>query len=960
MRLRLTTLALVFAFLPTPARAQTARLQGSLVDVRTKAPTGQVRMTLTSLADTTRVRAFVTGDDGAFRFPGLTAGDYRLEASRVGYAPFRMRVRVEREVEDLGVLTLLPAALPVGGVTVQGDGPAVLQKADTTEFAARAYKTHPDATAEDLVGKMPGITIQNGTVTSNGEQVQQVLVDGRPFFGGDPTLALRNLPAEVIDRIQVFDKLSDQAEFTGFDDGQSQKTINLLLRPDRRNSQFGKSYAGVGDDGRYLTGGNDNLLKGATRLSVIGLSNNVNQQNFSSQDLLGVLNTQNQRGGPFGGGLGGFRAGGGGGGRGGFGGSGGGFGGGGGGGGFGGGGPGGGASPATFLVGAQDGITTTSSIGANLSTTGWKKLVVNQSYFFNATDNSNDQVLSRDYVPPEDSISTYTQSGSTSNRNFNHRYDSRIEFNPDSANSIVDTPRLYFQSNHAAARTTGTNSSLDGQPASDAASRSGSDTDGHNLSDHLVLRHRFPKRGRTLSADVGVGHNLKDGSGKLQSLDEFTSGSGTQRDTLDQASGVRTTTSTVSARVAYTEPVGGRGLVQLTYNPSLSINVSDNRVYELDPFTGAYSVADTGLSNVFHSRATAQNAGAGYLMRRGTTNLMASVAWQRTDLHNQETLPATFTLDRSYQSVLPFFTFNDNLANHRNLRVTISTAVRTPTIGQLQNVVDNSNPLALTTGNPDLAPAYNEALIARYSTTDPTRSRGLFLLLSVQHQQDYIANATHTAARDSVLAGGTIQRAGSQLSYPVNLNGYWSVNSFATFSHPVATLKSVLNLNTGVTFLRTPGVVEGEQNVARTTTLTGGVVLSSNISENVDFTVSYSGNENFARNALVQSLDADYYSHTAALKLNLIGRGGIVFRNELTHNLITGLSSGYDQNIVLWNVALGKKLLKNDRLDLRLSVTDLLDQNRSDTRSVTETYVQDTRNRTLGRYAMLIATYTLR
>jgi hypothetical protein len=155
---------------------------------------------------------------------------------------------------------LTPRALELGEVAVEAAAPPVTQKADTTEFSARSFKTHPDATAEDLLAKMPGISIRNGTVTSNGETVQQVLVDGKPFFGGDPTLAIRNLPADVIDKIQVFDKLSDQAEFTGFDDGQSQKTINLMLRPDRRNSQFGKVYGGVGGEGQYLTGGNDNVM----------------------------------------------------------------------------------------------------------------------------------------------------------------------------------------------------------------------------------------------------------------------------------------------------------------------------------------------------------------------------------------------------------------------------------------------------------------------------------------------------------------------------------------------------------------------------------------------------------------------------------------------------------------------------------------------------------------------------
>ena len=245
--------------------------------------------------------------------------------------------------------------------------PPVQQKGDTIQYNASQYKTNPDATAEDLVGKMPGITVDNsGTVTAHGDQVKSVTVDGKKFFGDDATAALRNLPAEVIDKIQVFDKLSDQAQFTGFDDGNSVRAINIVTKPNMRNGRFGRLFAGYGTDGRYNVGGNVNFFHGDRRLSFVGLFNNINQQNFSSQDLLGFSNNNN-RGGRGGG---------------------------------------------VPSVGAQSGINTTNAFGINYTDMWGKKLEVQASYFFNNGSMNNNEISNIQTLLSKDStqfeISNYS------------------------------------------------------------------------------------------------------------------------------------------------------------------------------------------------------------------------------------------------------------------------------------------------------------------------------------------------------------------------------------------------------------------------------------------------------------------------------------------------------------------------------------------------------------------------
>lgn len=935
--------------------AHTASLRGVVADRRSHAPLGQVRVRARNMADSSDVREVVSGLDGAFVVSDLALAAYRLEAGRLGYAPLRRTVQIDRAAQTLDTLFLAVQALQLPGVTVQGPPPAVAQKADTTEFAARAYKTSRDADASELLQKMPGITVdKGGTIKSNGEQVRQILLDGRPYFGTDPTLAIRNLPAEVIDKIQVFDKLSDQSEFTGFDDGQAQRTINIVLRADRRDRPFGKAYGGGGNDGRYLTGGNVNVLADSLRYALIGLDDNVNQQNFSSQDLLGVLNTGGQRGGAFGGGGLGRRAGGGGprrGGDGGFGG--------GGLGGFGGGFP--GANPSQFLVGQQDGITTTRAIGGNQSGTLGARLTFSQSYFDNATTNANDQALVRQYVVPQDSIARYDQQSTSGNHNLNHRYDARAEWRVSPSTSLIATPRLYFQTNHAANALAGANRDALDDMLSSATSTTASATSGHDLTDHLLVRHRFATRGRTFSVDVGGGHNTKVGASTQQSLAEFGSDSSAVLDTLNQRTALNTRTASLSARAVATEPVGGNGLLMLTYAPSYSDARSDNRAAQFDPLTQDYTLPDTGLSNVFRSRTTTQAAHVGYLLRRGRTlNVSANLGYQWTALRDAQAFPQSDQIARHYGALLPSLFANLNSAERRNLRISFQTAVSTPTVTQLQNVVDNSNPLQLTTGNPDLKPLTTRTLVARWSATTPATSHGLFLLLSVQNTAHAIANATFTATRDTLLRGGVLLPAGAQLVSPVNLDGTWTVNSFATVSRSVKRLGSNVNVSGGVTYARTPGLFDGVGNATSSWTGTGGVVLASNISEAVDFTLSYSGSVNVASNDVEHSLDQHEQTHTIGARLNLLGWRGVALRNDFSLEIVRGLAGGFDQNVALWNASLAKKLFKDDRGEIRLAANDLLHQNRSTARTVSDNIVQDTRNEVLPPYVMLSVTWNLR
>ncbi len=287
------------------ARAQApATVRGRVADGKDQSPLIGANVVLIHLPDSVKTGTAVDAE-GRFQFDNVVAGRYLLDASFVGYQKLRQAVAVAGQPVQLGPLALQSGGVQRRGVVVTEAAAQSVQKGDTTQFNARAFKTNPDATAGDLLNKLPGVsTGPDGKVQAQGENVQQVLVDGKPFFGNDPDAALKNLPAEMVDKVEVFDQRSEQSRFSGFDDGNTTKTINIVTKVEFRNGTFGRVVAGAGPE-RYRASGNANNFRGERRLWVLAQSNNVNEQNFGTEDLLGVVGNSNQGGNGRGGGGGG-------------------------------------------------------------------------------------------------------------------------------------------------------------------------------------------------------------------------------------------------------------------------------------------------------------------------------------------------------------------------------------------------------------------------------------------------------------------------------------------------------------------------------------------------------------------------------------------------------------------------------------------------------------------------------
>lgn len=918
-------------------------ISGSIRDQQASGPLSGASVRLSSTSNAGFARNVLSDSLGGFRFQNLPADSFSVTISFVGFKDVTRGVRVDSstanfDATNIGNVTVDVAMAPsassdLATVVISTRIAPATQKGDTLQINASQFKVNPDATAEDLARKVPGITIENGQVKAQGENVQKVTIDGRELFGDDATAALRNLPAEIIDKIQIFDRMSDQAQLSGVDDGNTQKGINIVTKADMRNGQFGRITAGYGTDERYLAGGNTTILKDNRRISIVGNFNNVNQQNFAQQDLLGVTSS---------GGRGGRGGGGGGRGGGGFG-------------GFGGGG--------NFTVGTQNGINRTNAFGINFSDIWGKKLTATGSYFFNNSKNTTRQLANTKYFT--NAITDLIDTTNAVSNNTNHRLNMRLEYRIDSLNQLIITPNVSFQ-NNSSDRSVGTATFFaPNRPYIQTLNTNINDDNrtATNFNNSILYRRSFAKRGRSFTINLNTSFNKRNGEAYVNTFQRSFDAIGYDDTLSNRFTDQANHTFQVSSNITYSEPLGQNSQLQFSYNPRIAKSESDQRTYELNPLDNKYSLFRDSLSNVLSNTTTAQNAGLSY--RWGDRDRMISfgVNYQNTNLKSDQTFPNQVGVNKSFSNVLPNAMIRYKVSARSNFRLFYRTNVNEPSVTQLQSVIDISNAPVYRIGNVNLNTQYTQFGSFQYTYTNPTKGLLLVTNLFYQTASNYIANATYTVVGKDSTVGGVLLPAGSRLSFPVNLDGYRNMRSFVTFAVPIGFIKSNLNFNGGVSYTKLPGITNNQLNETKNTVYTLGSVIASNVSQYVDFTISYSANFNQVRNKIPVANgnnNQNFFQHVAGLQFNLLSKNGWFFQNDLNNQFYNGLSEGFNQNYVLWNMSAGKKILKDRKGEIKVSVFDLLKQNQSISRNITGEFIEDVQNQVLQQYFMLHFTYNLR
>ncbi|MGF1638894.1 MAG: outer membrane beta-barrel protein [Cyclobacteriaceae bacterium] len=781
---------------------------------------------------------------------------------------------------------------------------------DTTAFNAAAFKTRPDAATEDLIRKMPGIALENGTITAQGEAVTEVLVDGKLFFGDDAAAALKNLPAEVVKKIEVFDQLSEQSQFTGIDDGNTKRTINIVTKPETRKGQFGKVYAGYGTDNRYLVGGNVNLFNNDRRISIIGLSNNVNQQNFSSDDLLGVQGDDNQprRG------------------------------------------------DDNFQVNQQPGITKTNGIGLNFSDTWGKKLEMSGSYFYNRGVNENWRLRSREFFLPDGS-QFMNEMGETNSINTNHRINIRFEYKFNDRTSLIYRPRINLQSNETQRNAEIVNTLDSDELLSDSKSIRNYEGDGSSISNFFLLRHRFDKKGRTFSVRLSTSNGNNERLSGLRALDR-SYGESFSSDSVQQIRLNSDNNFSYNTRLSFTEGFGNYSMLEANYSFGNKRSNSLQETFNYDFENLEYAILDEMLSNSFNNTFFSQRTGLKYNFNNDKWNINAGIDYQNSQLDNQQVFPNENNVFRRFENALPSARFQYKFSKQANLRLTYNTDTREPSIYQLQNVVSVFNSMSFYEGNSNLSQSFSHNASLRYAWVNPETKKSLTLYGSAYVVDDYISNATVIAQQDTLIGERQLVQGG-QFRYPVNLNGMYNLRTYMSYGTYLKFIKTNANFSTRVNFRRMPGMINYQNNLTHNVTMGQGLTLSSNISENLDFNFTTRFNYNIVTNELRPNLNNNFSVQSSRVDLFWRFWKDLFIDNNLAHHYYTGLSDAVNPNFMLWNVSVGKKVMQ-DNGEIKLTVFDFLNQNNSLDRNVTDVYVEDVQQLVLQQYYMLTFTYNIR
>jgi hypothetical protein len=901
---------------PTGENRPVRLLTGTVIDGIAKVPMAGANILIKTVTDSLLVGT-VSDGKGRFQIARPNIPDVKIEIKFIGFKTITINHNIRDQVE-LGELILMEDSKVLDEVVIEGLTPVGEQRGDTTSFNANAFKTQENAQAEDLIRKMPGITIQGGQLQAQGEAVQKVLVDGREFFGSDPSIALRNLPADAIERVEVLDQRSDQSRLTGFDDGTYTKTINIILREDRKNGQFGRAYGGYGTEGRYAAGGSINLFKGDQRVSILGLFNNINQQNFASQDLAGVSANSSAGGGGRGRGRGGNNA---------------------------------------FSGGNDIGLLTTNAVGLNYSDKWGKKVNFTGNYFFNNTANTLSQITNRETVINESLSQIYQENLINTVDNYNHRGDARIEADLNAKNSLIITPSFSYQNNRTFSDRDALTLVNSGDSLSALRSTSNTQTKALNISNNITYRYKFDKKGRTFSTDINTTWSNRDQLSDLlaASLDYRRN----RLDTTEQVTDALNNGFNYRINATLTEPLGEKSIGTLGYQVSNNNTRADQKTRVLDREN--QFVLDTALSNEFDNKFITQRLRTGYAWNDKGYSINLNLDYQNAQLNNEAFFPTEGVFKQNFNNILP--SANVNYRNRKtgfSWRVRYNTNTDEPSVNELQNVVNNQNPLNLRVGNPNLGQSFNHNIFANISKVNLEKSKTLFMFVTYSATSNFIGNSTFITAQDTLINGDILLRPGGQISRPENLDGNFRTRFFLTYGMPVKKIKSNLNLNTRLGFNRTPGLINGELNLNDNIDLSQGFTLSSNISKNVDFTISTTGTYTIVNSSLQQNLNQNYYIQESNLRLYYSPNNGKTFiGNNINNIFYRGLSEGLDQSVWLWNLEFGQRFAKNNKAELKVVIFDLLNQNNSISRTISDVAITDVFTNVLTRYGMLTFTYII-
>lgn len=897
----------------------TATVTGVVFDTLSKKGLAYSTVSIVHQKDSTLVSFTRADAEGKFKLTALPKGSYLITFSYVGYVPVWKPVQLAvAEQIDLGKVALTDL-LNAGNVTVTARRPPVTINNDTVEFNTENFKTQPNAVVEDLLKKLPGVTVEkDGTVKVNGQKVNRFLVNGKEFFTGDPKMATKNLDAEAVDKVQVFDKKSDRAEFTGMEDGQSEKAINLKLKKDRDNSTFGRVTVGAGTNKRFDAQTNLNNFKGDRQLSFIGMGNNTNKQGFSINDVMNFTGDL-ARGMRNGGGVN-IR--------------------------IGGSDDDNGGLPISGMGPNQQGVADTYAGGLNYNNNWKKKTDLNINGILSDVNLITDRDINRKNVLPGNNFD-YVSKSSNAKHNQQQRINAILDQKIDSFTSVKFTPQLTFQKNENRTISNYVSTNDKGLKLNEGSSNSSSISDAVNFNSNLLFRHKFKKKGRTISSTTSIAYNSSKQDGNLKTTNRFYIAGIPLPDSLVNQTNLRdATTRSIGTNLVYTEPIGLTSLLEINGFYNTNNGESKRDTYDYNGSSGKFDIKNAALSNDFRSIYNYGGGGASVRANFKKFSLTAGTNIQFSELESFNN-SSGFTVTQKFTDLLPLVNVQYKRKNTSSIGFNYNTSTTQPSTFQLQPVADINDPLNTYIGNPNLKRSYTHALSLNMSSINIYTQNNLFAFIS------------YSQVNDAIVTSDVIKQNGSRVSAPVNANGNFFLIGNVSAGFPIKKIKSRVDFGLSGNVFRNMSFVNGDKNAIDNYSITPNIGYQFSIDTTIDIGLTARINFNTAKYSLQPQLNNKFLQQVYGFDMTNYLPGGLVLNNSLDVTINSGRSDGFNTTVPLWNVSLAKSFLKYKKGEFKLSVFDLLNQNQGINRTANQNFIQDTRYNVLQRYFMLSFSYRL-
>ncbi|WP_184543763.1 TonB-dependent receptor [Mucilaginibacter sp. FT3.2] len=902
--------SLVLLCFNTFAQVAKRQVKGKLVD-EAHAPVDYASVAIVNASDSLLVKSTVSDKGGAFKIDDLKAGSYRLIISQLGLKNYVKSFEMGAAGLDMGIITMQKSVQNLKEVAVNAEKVPIKIKKDTVEFNAGSFKTQANDNVEALLKKLPGIDVdKDGKITAGGKDVKKVMVDGREFFGNDPKAVTKNLPADAIDKVQLIDDKTDKTKNTGIDDGQRDKVVNVTLKADKKKGWFGNATAAGGTNDRYLGQFNLNHFDDKKQLSFLFLSNNVNESGFSFEDLNNftggnIFDTFSSGNGSTSISVNSSGR----------------------------------ANVNGVFSGVNEGLITNHSGGINYSDIYGKKEQLKFNVNFVSVISSNVLRKLADIQDAPNNLFT-NQKNNGNNTNNSYRLNFSFDYKPDSLTNIKFKPSLSttFTRNNSSLLSNTLNSTLDSV---------------NNINQLLNGKKNSPAVGGLFS----VNRKLHKGKGSVnffvngnysQSNYDYTNIATTRYFTdnqgnsnLNQQASQDNNATFLNSTVSFVRQLSARKKINLTLSQSFDYRkqIADQFTLDYNGATGKYEIVDPLLSGNFNNRNWRYTTTAG--LNKATDNTTINLNFAVADLG----LRGDFTSNNQFSSVhrdafalVPNASFSYRKKNGANLYINVGTDVTLPSATDLQPVFNNTNPLYIKQGNPDLLMSRSLNSSVNYSYFDAKSS-------------SYInVYASFTPTWNGFSTQSAVDANGITTSKPINTSGNYNANFGFNYGRPTPVKGLKVNVGMNGSIGRFVNYINDTQNAVQR--FGPGLSLGSNYDiDDVQLSIRGYGTYNNAENSFQHLADQHYFTYNNNFSASVKPLKNWRIFSDINQRLFRGTPSSANTSFYIWNAGIERTMLKKQNLTFSLNAFDMLNQNSGIQRSISTTgLIENDQTNTLGRY----------